>query len=364
MELAGTALTSASKSAWRWWTGELRACLPARLRDAPARLRRVLEAVVNGDRLTLAVRRGSHRRELGEVPLTPEDPAAAGPAIREQLRQARGSYDVLVLRVTGERALRRRTRLPLAARDNLDEALGYDMDRQTPFAEDEVYYGAREIGIDRHGGWVEAELEVIRRDDVDPALDALRAAGLQVDRVEASSGGGANLLPPDQRPAPGGMPRRMSGLLAVVAVALAVTAGYLPLHHLNNELTAVERRVAAARSAANQVETLRQELAALRAREARIFERKRAEPMALALLDEVTRAMPDGTFAIDLSLDGGEVQVTGYSDKASDLISKLEAAPHLTETRFRSPVTQDQRVGAERYNVAAKVTTAAPEGTP
>jgi hypothetical protein len=38
MQLAGTALASASKSAWRWWTGELRACLPERLRQVPERL--------------------------------------------------------------------------------------------------------------------------------------------------------------------------------------------------------------------------------------------------------------------------------------------------------------------------------------
>ncbi|RDD63065.1 PilN domain-containing protein [Ferruginivarius sediminum] len=362
MRLGGTALTSASRSAWRWWTCELRDLLPEDVRNAPTLLRRDFEAEIVGDRLVLRLRFGVRYRELAEIPLDPEDPAAAGSAIREVVRRGRGGYDRVVLRVPGERALRRRTRLPLAARDSLDEALGYDMDRQTPFAEDEVYYGAREIEVDRGGGWLDAELEVIRRDDVDPALKALRHAGLDIDRIEAWPGSGANLLPSDQRPASRGIAKRASALLAIAALGLTIAAGYLPLHHLQSQLAAVERRVEAARNAANQVETLRLQLAELHEREDRVFERKRNEPAALALLNEVTQAMPDGTFAIDFALDGEEIRVTGYSDKASDLISKLEGAPLLSESRFRSPVTQDQRLEAERYDVAARITTADEEG--
>lgn len=355
MRLGGVSLDGMIRSFLRWWGGELRALAPQRVTSALAGIRRVLELRVAGDTLRVGLRRGERTRALGEVPLLGDDPRTVGRTLENLLHEWRGGYDTLVLLIPGDRALRRRTRLPLAARDTLDEAIGYDIDRQTPFGEDEIYYGAREIGVDRAGGWVEAELEVVRRSDVDPALDAIHAAGLQPDRLEIDAGHGANLLPPEQRRETGRLLPRATAVLALTVLALGGTLAYLPLNDLQRELDTVERHVTAARRAAAEVQSLRDTLDALKAREAQLAERKREEPMALAMLAEVTRALPANSFAVKLSYDREEIALTGFSGKASALIAQLEETPNLSQVKFRSPVTQDNRLNAERFNIEAKV---------
>jgi len=355
MRLTGASLSGVTRTFLRWWGEELRLLVPAPLRAFAARLRRTLELRIADDALRVTLRRGDRRDELGEVPLLHDDPRTAGRALADLLRERRSGYDRLVLLVPAHRALRRATRLPLAARDNLSEAIGYDIDRQTPFGEDEVYYGCRESAVDRAAGWVEAELEVVRRGDVDPALDALRVAGLEPDRLAVADGRGPDLRPPEWRGKSGGLLTRATVFMGIVAVCLGAVLAYLPLYHMKAELASIERHVAAARRAANEVQSLRQDLEALRAREEQLAARKRDDPMALALLAELTRAIPRDSFAIKLGYDTQEITLTGFSGKASALIGRLESLRHLAEVRFASPVTQDTRLSAERFNLEAKV---------
>lgn len=355
MRLTGASLSGVTRTFLRWWGEELRLLVPEPLRAFAARLRRTLELHIAHDALRVTLRRGDRRDELGEVPLLNDDPRTAGRALADLLRERRSGYDRLVLLVPAHRALRRATRLPLAARDNLSEAIGYDIDRQTPFGEDEVYYGCRESAVDHAAGWVEAELEVVRRGDVDPALDALRVAGLEPDRLAVADGRGPDLRPPEWRGKSGGFLTHATVFMGIVAICLGAVLAYLPLYHMKAELAAIERHVAAARRAAIEVQSLRQDLSALRAREEQLAARKRDDPMALALLAELTRALPRDSFAIKMGYDAQEIALTGFSGKASALIGRLESLRHLEGVRFASPVTQDTRLNAERFNLEAKV---------
>lgn len=365
MKLAGeSTLLRGARALGQWWLAEIREMLPEGMRPSNGGIRgRELRIAVAPGRLVVTLRRGRKSRALGEVALERAAPGVAGQQLADIVRRRFGSYDSISLAVPPERALTRRTRLPYAARANLDEALGYDMDRQTPFAEEDVYYGAVLRETDREAGWIEAELDVVHRADVEPALAALTAANLTPDRLIvdglSSSGGSAagraNMLPQDLRPAPRPLLRRATMAMAAACLLLGATAAYLPLYHLNQELSVTQRHLDAARRAAAEVEALRSKRELLTQREAELRRRKADEPGALEILAQITNALPDSTFVVDFRYEGDSVTLTGYAPRASALIGQLEGVPALRDARFRSPVTQDGQGPGERFNVAAKV---------
>ncbi|SDG51025.1 general secretion pathway protein L [Limimonas halophila] len=353
MAVADSPLLALSGRFWRWWTGELRALVPARVRLTLARWRRTLALHVGDGEWTLSLHRGERRRELGSLPPADADPETAGTALREMIRGTAGSYDALAVRVPASRALHRTTHLPRAVRGNLVEAVGYDMDRQTPFTADEVYYAVADRGPDTSGEQIVTDLEVVRRADVDPALAALTAAGFTPDRVEVAGGGTGNLLPPEMRPDRGGPARRLTALAAAVALVLGTAAAYLPIHQLQTELARTERKLETVKRQAETVQALRSRAETLRARASDLVTRKQQQPMVTELVAELTRTLPYSAFLSTLQVDRQQVTLKGYARNASTLIGQLANMPQLTNVRFAAPVTEASRVAGVRVHIVA-----------
>ena len=89
--------------------------------------------------------------------------------------------------------------------------------------------------------------------------------------------------------------------------------------------------------------------------------RKRQVPSASEILYAVTHMLPDDTWLSELEVSAGELRVTGYAESASAILGLIDQSPRFANGTFRSPVTQDQRVKREQFNIAARV---APEKTP
>ena len=168
-----------------WWGGELRGMLPPRWRGwfgGGADWHLLQHAGAQW-----SLRRSGHDDVLaswddGAEAVTDEGhvtPLALNAALqrvdREDLRLA------LLLRPAV--VLRRMLALPLAARDNLLQVAGFEMDRQTPFTVAQVHYAVRELDTPAAPGRFNAELVVVTRDTLDPLLARLRAQGIDRDAL-------------------------------------------------------------------------------------------------------------------------------------------------------------------------------------
>src|SRR5215470_12583951 len=176
---------------FRWWFGELAACIPAPLRRLLRGRRPVLALRWNDRSVTLALRGRHGARALGEIALTPDDPAAERAAVARALKGVRRGRVEAAIELPAERILRRTIDLPLAAAENLREVLGFEMDRHTPFRAEDVAFDYR-----------------IAAGDEAAAFDLLAA---------------------DRRAGSGHRARRLTLALAGVAALLLVTAVLLPL---------------------------------------------------------------------------------------------------------------------------------------
>jgi general secretion pathway protein L len=173
-----------------------------------------------------------------------------------------------------------------------------------------------------------------------------------------------NLLPDSVTRARAGLGGRLAMALLVVALLLSAAALYLPLERERTLLAATEAELAKVRGEALVVDGLKTQIEEMLQRGSFVVERKRGEYGAIELLDELTRLLPDHTWVLKFGLRDGRLSLSGYSAKPSSLIGLLEASELLTQVRFKSPVTMDQKIGLERFNLGATLIPRTAENEP
>lgn len=327
-----------------WWSRQLVGLVPAGLarlasprRDAP-----VVEA--HGEEF-LGHLRG---RPLGAGRFTLD--ASGAHALAEAIRGTRRHPQPVVLRLAGPAVLRKSVRLPLATEASLPQVLAFEMDRETPFTADELYWDFTVLHRDRAAGRLDVELLLVPRPIVDRLAGLLRAQGLPPMAVEAAGTGDR----PPVRLRRGwtgdaaGSPRSRNlvrGLVAANAVlALLLTA--TPFIRQQRALDAVQARLDAARPAFEAATALRRE----RDRRTEAADLLRAErvrsPGALRVLQALTNALPGDAWLTEFALRGEQLTLTGQSPSAAGIIGRLSAAPLLRDPAFTAPITRREGAGA------------------
>lgn len=340
-----------------WWGRELRDLVPDGLRPLPRPPHKFIWVEFAPGSATVRRLAGGKWAELGRVDLAGTDAAARRLAFNALLGRTRQLP--VALSLAAGQVLRKRLSLPLAARDNLRQVLGFELSRHTPFSADQAWFDYRELQVDAKKGSLEVELTVAARRDVEGATAMLREWGqpplvvAAMEEVQASPRY-ANLLPPQLRPSLAPTVALLYGLLALTPLLLLAAALAVPIWQKSQVAEALTRQAAVARREADAVDRLRGELEAVRAEYQFPLERKYRHPAALAVLEEATRILPDGTWVSQLEIKGGEVVMSGETDTSSTLIRLFEGSDLLEEASFRSPLVKG-RTNVERFQLAAKL---------
>jgi general secretion pathway protein L len=251
--------------------------------------------------------------------------------------------------------------LPLAAETNLDQVVAFELDRRTPFKHEEVYHSQRVLQRDAAAKRLSVQLTVVPRRVVDEALALAERLGLVLDRVEVAGDASGNLLPARPQPLAARLPSVAFGVLALLAVALAGAAAFIPLERAHRAATALRAEVAESKRLADESLRLQKDIDAEIQEGGFLAARKRQVPSASEILFTVTQLLPDDTWLNELEISAGEMRATGYAESASAILGLIDQSPRFANAAFRSPVTQDQRAKREQFNIAAHV---APENAP
>jgi general secretion pathway protein L len=254
--------------------------------------------------------------------------------------------------------LRRSLLLPAAARERLREVLGFEIERQTPFASGDVLYDGRVLGV-RDDGQLQAELVVVPRARADAAtaqLGALSGWLAGIDLADADGRPlGINLLPAAQRHQRGN-PWRLWNIALAAFALFAFALGLSQV--LDNRRAAAERLQAdvAKRSAqAREVSQQRQRL--VDAVEGGIYlqAQRNARPSVIEVMDELARRLPDGTYLEKVSIEGGQLTLVGLSNQAAALVGKLEGAKQWRAPALSGALQPDPRAGSDRFTLVAQL---------
>lgn len=339
----------------RWWGNELAPLVPARWRAAFAGGQRwyVVERVAEGWRLRRAGEGGS-LVDIADV----DPPEHRAGLLAHALAEADPTDRRIALVLPATQVLRRRLVLPLAARDNLRQVVGFDLDRQTPFRAEDIHYGVRELQETAGEGRFVAELAATPRATLDPLLDELVALGIHPDRVDVGQGdalAGVDLLPPARAPRRVDRRRRLNAALAAAIVLLVVAAMAAWLHNRNVALETMTATVESMRADAQRVSALRQRLTESAGASGFLARKKTESPSILPVLEELTHRLPDDTWLERFTLNAtGQLGFQGQSPQAARLIDALKGARTIGEPSFQGTIQSDPTSGKERFYMQAK----------
>ncbi|MDR3389265.1 MAG: PilN domain-containing protein [Rudaea sp.] len=340
-----------------WWGRELAALLPQRWHALLAERSDALLLENQGQELVLWRQSGDGSVELGRIPAS--EPADAQKAAYTRMRR---QIDDPNLRqfycIRRERTLQRSIALPAAAEDNLRQVLTFEMDRQTPFKADQVYFDYRVANRTAAERNLQIELTVVPRSQLDGELTALAASGALLDGVDCWRDGsgsvrsGLNLLPPERRLRRKNLRLRLNLALAAAAVVLLVTAMLLSLDNRESALAAMTVEVEKAQNDAKQVAQLRKTLEDTIASANFLSRKKRETPLMVALLNDLTVRLPDDTYIERLNIDDkNKIELQGLSSDASKLIGLLQKSEMLTNPSVQGTIQPDPRTKKDRFNI-------------
>jgi general secretion pathway protein L len=339
------------RSFWRWWSGELVELLPENLQKAIAQRQQKLYVEVDSDELLLSL--GNHAAQREILRLAPDAADAGDEDIPREVQQT-------ILLLPDDKVLAKRITLPAAAEENLREVLGFEMDLHTPFEVSEVYYDYTVVGRDSTRQQVTVDLVYAPRDAVDGLVDGTSNLGMKTDIVTCRRRDNANLqpvnlLPQEQRRARRIDVKNLNLALTAMLAVLLFAAVTIPIVQKNRVIEAMEARVQTAAAAAREGSQLRQDIEKMADASRFLVEKKAADVMAVELIDEVSRILPDHSWITRLNLSETELQIQGQSTSSASLIAAIESSSYFENVRFASPVVQIQGTQSDRFHIAASV---------
>ena len=339
-----------------WWFEELCALMPVSWQVALASDARRLFVEVESACARVILEQDEARRELVRLVLTegrwPDETALAA-AVAAHPRE-------VVVRVAPGQVLVRRLSFPLAAQENLRQVLAFEMDRNTPFKSEQVYFGYAIVERDTQQNKLQVRLTLIPRNTIDPLLSLLERSGLAATSLTVRGDGSGEhapqLLPAPRRSriAPGKSAHRRRWLACAAALLLAV-AVVVPLVQKQRVVSRLEEQVRAAREIAMEAERVRDELQRQLAESNVVVDRRNERPFAIQVLDEVTRLLPDSTWLTRVEIAGETVKLQGESANASEVATLMMASTLFSDAQFDSPVTRDLHTQQERFVISAKL---------
>lgn len=345
-----------------WWRDGLLAWLPARWRARLVAPPRRLLLQREGGQLQLWSATEGQIQALASLPWPlPE----AG--LERVLAPAARLLPRYWLLPSGQ-VLRRPLRLPATARPQLHAVVGFEIDRQTPFAADQVSHDVHVLAQSdgQPGGQLDVELVVLPlnvveqvRADAGPLASSLSGIDVAIDGQRVL---GVNLLPPALRSRPRRGNYVPSLVLLLAGGVLLWLGGERILDNRQQALAGLQQQVQQQARQAREVASQRQQLQAL-VDGARFFDAQRsARPTTVEVWEELSARLPDGTVLEKLSIEGEQLQLIGMSDQAASLVDALEGSPLWSRPALSGVLQAEPGQRRDRFTLGASLGASAGTG--
>jgi len=346
---------------YSWWLTTLSEFLTRR-RPAAQSWTTLLQSTPAG--LEIYVRSGRSAKGIGTLASDASDEQAS--ILKSTLeKDSKAHLKQVLLRLSPSDVLQQTLQIPSAASDLVAPIIENQMERLVPWPEGDTRYGYQVIGTSpEFPGQIDVSVVATRKDILDGVLDRARSLGLQpfaadyAPELEARDSIELMSLRPDSA-------RKMANALHAVflsCAALALLAGAAGAYQLWDRYTALgslEAEVSTVRDRVAALGKLAEENDQLRAERDQLVRKKQDEPPIVILIEALSRALPDTSYATEIELERRDVRVVGKSANATALITDLEDSPHFQDVRFAAPTTREAAETLESFVIIGRAEGAA-----
>jgi len=340
-----------------WWLGELKLAMPASWQQKLQHAMRRVTLSLDGETLAVGVDESRRLSVLQRLPLS-RDASLQQQEIDDLLERNELLEAPRFLLLDSDSALIKELKLPLAAEPNLGQVLSFEMDRQTPFKAAGVYYDWKVLERDGAAGQLRLELFVVPRQAAERGMRLLGDRGIALAGIDVREGDrtlGLNLLPAEQRVRTVNPRARLNFALAGACVALLALVMAESLYLREHQVNGLEAAIAEVQGEAREVAQIRKQIEDASAAAGFLASRRAESPLAIEVLADVTRLLPDDTYLDRLVIGSTNVQMQGKSQNAQQLIEKVNESEMLDDAAFRGSTRLDARSGLEIFEVNAQI---------
>jgi general secretion pathway protein L len=286
-------------------------------------------------------------------------------SVLKWLHEQQNKHAKITLVISEKIVMKKILFFPSAAKSNLRQVLGFELNRRTPFSQDQAYYDHRVVEHDKQANKLQIELFVVPRQSVDLLLSSLNKWEITVDALRTASDKGdeieINLLPEGKDGNSNKNSDYVTLFLATTAFALFLTALYVPLVQQEQQIESLENNVKMKRGVAIELQKARDDKQGI-IEQINFLDYKHKNTLrSIELFNEITGIIPDDTWLTRLIIKNGELQIQGESSNASSLVQIFESSERFLDAQFRSPVTQNNVSGRDKFHLSAKLNTVAEE---
>jgi general secretion pathway protein L len=337
---------------WAWWSGEIGTLIPEVLRilfsgGRPAQLvyenetLRIVNHGVNGEEVAENFQKLIDFKDSDQKRLL---------ASASEIRLCLERKKYLFKEVT----------LPIEAEENLREVLAFEMDRQTPFNANQVYYDYVINGRDKQNRTLDITLILAPVDKIASPLRQLYEHGIKINAISPceeviSKLNAVNLLPPERREKPRKRYRLINLLLFLVVISVVIGNLIVPVWQKSILAEQLEMTQYSSQQKADEASELKAEVAQAEIENRFLENKKRSSLQALEILNELSLLLPDDTWISHFEIRDEKVHLHGQSVASAALIPFIESSKLFRNVSFRSPVTQNKKNNTERFHISAEL---------
>jgi general secretion pathway protein L len=326
-----------------WWTTQLAGLLPD---IVTGKWRRTPDAVIlhaGAENFTLLIRSRGVKASIAQK--GPDD--AGLEELAETLRNIKRAPPLLALHMPPGFVLHKQLLLPVAARHDLKNLLSFEIERETPFGLDEIYWnytlGPHDSAQDR----LTVDLVLVPRRPADALMQRLRRAGFATPVIEVETLSGT-LFVPFEGDLP--QPRAKPSLAISATAACALIVLGAPFILQNWAISAADTRIASLKDRALEAIALRQSSDRLM-QTAEFFKTKDGGG-PLAAIAAVARSLPTDAYLTALTLRGSRLTLSGLSPSAAELVGLFAHSPLFREPSFDAPVVKNEGDDLEQFTIS------------
>ena len=242
-------LSKACSRFFEWWLAELAGSLPPGWRMKFFSPKAQLRVRLGQRAVTLLFSEGREFLPLDTLDTSgPVEDRYVVQELKESLARAGVSAGTAVIELADSRYVALQLKLPIAAREHLEDVLRTEMDRYTPFNHEQVYFDHRLGPTNPDGKTMTVDVMLAPRQPINEWIARLEKLGLQVTRVEPAVTDGGTRQPINLAPRERIQSERRKRAVQVAfagsfAAALLILGAWLPVGMRMERLDAAEARL-------------------------------------------------------------------------------------------------------------------------
>lgn len=341
----------------RWWAAELQACANDLMGVFLPRRRRVWNVYWDAARLLIVDENAPESKVVVEIPCGhwPE-------TIPAELTLAREQSNRVCIFVCPRSAFVRQVEVPFAVLPHLDSAIALQLPKLLPLDANELLTDFEVAASDPTNRTASIDLVALKKADVNPLLERLRAWGLQI--VSTHLGEPAASTHRFRFAADGAFGRsiklrRSDRILIGVAAILGLACASAAATESYRSQVSLQRAKAETRAPASAAMAHRQALLG-RLEPFVALAQLEAEPSATALVAELTMLVPQNTWLTTLELKDRHVRLVGVSPNSGNVVKLISSSLLLSNIALRSSTSLGIGTGLDRFELTADLKASAP----